>query len=112
MTGAIYVNSFNGSILEYEYISIFQKNLPFLGSVISVLWCVFCFTIFKFKLSEIKASSLGYNVLFLFNRKWGFDLLANRYFVVTVLSFGYRVSFKLVDGFLQYYGPYGSTIFA
>jgi NADH-ubiquinone oxidoreductase chain 5 len=110
VTGAIYVDPFRGSVVEYEYISVFQKNLPFLGSIISVLWCVFCSTIFRFKLSEIKASSLGYYLYFFFNRKWGFDLLANRYFVVTALSFGYNVSFKLVDGFLQYYGPFGSSI--
>lgn len=95
-------------LIEFEYWSLFYKNLPVLCGFSGVLLSLLLSGIFRFELFNFKMSSLGYSIYLFFNRKWYFDLIFNHYILNKFLEFGYLVTFKLIDkGVLDKLGPKG-----
>jgi len=94
--------------IEAEFLTVSLKWLPFIltlaGVVLASLLNIYNFNFFVFN----KNNYFLFFFSFLINKKWYMDILQNRLFVVSLLNFGYLVSFKVLDrGFIELSGPYG-----
>lgn len=111
---------------DFTYVTVLEKNLPLLLSFVGLVLCFFAFSnvfinhvwlnSFWAKVgvdSSINLNKFGFLVQYYipFNRKWFFDLIINSYVIKGTLTFGYKTTFQLVDGFFQRIGPFGSTIY-
>jgi len=94
--------------LEAEFLTISLKWLPFIlsltGVVLASLVSIYNLNFFSFN----KNNNLLLFFSFLVSKKWYVDILQNRFLVISLLNFGYLVSFKTLDrGFIELSGPYG-----
>ena len=98
------------NIILAEYVSVLVKNLPFLFSILALLFVyLFEFVIFKFVL-KFKLSTVGRVLVIFFNKKWFFDLIYNEFIGIPFLKKCYSTIFEPLDkGFLEYIGPFGVT---
>lgn len=105
---AIFILPSNLTILESEFLPYSIKLIP---TIFSVSGAFIAFIIYYFYLnyiSIIQTSNIGRTLYSFFNQKWYFDPIYNEFFVKPILSFGYRVTFKLLDrGIIEIFGPHG-----
>nr|AHX02488.1 NADH dehydrogenase subunit 5 [Riquetophycus sp. HSY-2014a] len=100
----------HSNFVEAEWLPTLIKWLPFFLSIFGIilaniinLTSISSYIFHKF----IKINSF---FAFLTNKKWYWDILYNRLIVLPTLSFGYIISFKILDrGFIELLGPYGLT---
>lgn len=108
MSQAIFTLPEHTFLIEFEYMSLFYKNLPFLFGMGGVAISLLFNTVMRYIVFSIKMSVIGYNLYLFFNRKWYFDLLYNHYVLNKFLDLGYQITFKLIDkGVLEILGPQG-----
>lgn len=108
--GSIYVQSFRSIVLEYEYYNLLMKNLPLINSILSVIVLLLLSVFYNSFLLKLKLNSVFLYAFF--NKKWFVDLVYNNYIVKNVLNGGYFLSYKNIDGALQYFGAYGMMKFS
>lgn len=115
-TSSIYISTIN-LILDFEYLSLFIKNLPLLGSFLGGGCAFFINYIFFYFYNQLSTAELNkwYNSLlysFFFNyfikiklfisQKWFLDFLLTNYFGFFLLKHSYETCYKLLDkGFLE-----------
>ena len=107
-----YNNLHDQYILEAEYLPASIKLLPVFFSLGVGLIAFYLYSSnAKFTLylgGSDNFSRLRRNIYAFFNQKWYFDAIYNNYVTKKVLSFGYNISFKLLDrGVIEYFGPTG-----
>lgn len=108
MGGSIFVLPEHTFLIEFEFWSIFFKNLPFLTGILGTSVALILNIVFREYIFLLKINGLGRFIYIFFNRKWFFDLIYNHYILNKFLDFGYSVSFKLIDkGVLEWLGPLG-----
>ena len=108
MSNSVFTLPEHTFLIEFEYWSLFYKNLPFLCGIFGILFSVLLNTLLRYKLFSIKLSRFGYYIYLFFNRKWYFDLIYNHYILNIFLDIGYQITFKLIDkGVLELIGPQG-----
>lgn len=95
---------FNGDFahhsLESEFIPVYIKWIPVILSLLGA-----SYALISYPKSAIGISKQLYTFL---SNKWHFDMIYNNYFVKNCLSFGYHISYKLLDrGLIEEFGPNG-----
>jgi NADH-ubiquinone oxidoreductase chain 5 len=93
------------SLINIDFLPVWQKQLPFAGTIIS-----FCFTLIVLQkvsnLAYLQQQFFYYCFCFL-NQKWFFDKFYN-YLIITFLKQLYFSVFAYLDkGIIEYFGPYG-----
>jgi proton-translocating NADH-quinone oxidoreductase chain L len=104
----VYENYEHIGELEAEYLTVSEKLIPFVLSMLGI-----CLTLLLQKrynailLSTVRNNNFRMIYNF-YNKKWYFDLIYNNYVVQQVLNVGYRVTYKVLDrGLLEIWGPTG-----
>lgn len=105
---SILVLSNHSYFIEAELLPIYIKWLPFILSILGIV-CANVINVTPIALYFFaNFPKIISFFAFLFNKKWYWDVLYNRFFVIPILNFGYMISFKLLDrGFIELIGPYG-----
>ena len=105
---AIFVHPTNMNMFDAEFIDHFYKILPVKLSLLGT-FSAFYFYGFQSKLLfKLKFSKLGQKIYNFLNKKWFFDKVYNEQIGQFLFSFGYAISYKIIDrGVLEMLGPYG-----
>lgn len=95
-------------ILQSEFLPYYIKMIPVIFSILGALLSFIVYmSIYKF-IYKLNITPLGIQLYTLFNKKYYFDIIYNEFIVKKLLSFGYNISFKILDrGFIELFGPYG-----
>jgi NADH-ubiquinone oxidoreductase chain 5 len=105
---SIYVNSSNMNMIDAEFIPQIYKLLPVCFSLFGASLSFFLYTFGTKLLYNFKVSLVGRKVYNFLNKKWFFDKIYNEFITQSALSFGYRVSYKIIDrGIIELLGPLG-----
>ena len=103
---SIFVLPSHLNMIDAEFISIYWKFFPVILSIFGAVAGFFLYHIFNKELYKFKLSMIKFYTFF--NNKWHFDLIFNKFIVVPSLSFGYHISYKLIDkGLIEFIGPEG-----
>jgi proton-translocating NADH-quinone oxidoreductase chain L len=106
---AIFTHPKHLSVIEGEFMPTFIKLTPVLLSISGAIFAIITYHIYQ---NIIYKNLIKYNIIreiFIFlNKKWFFDKIYNLYIIQNILSFGYKISYKILDkGFIEIVGPYG-----
>jgi len=105
---ALFIFPTNLSLIDSEFISIYNKLLPVLLSFFGGFISYFFYRYNLVSLYKLKTNSLGRQFYIFLNKKWFFDKIYNEFINQNLLKFGYFVSYKSIDkGFIEMIGPYG-----
>jgi NADH-ubiquinone oxidoreductase chain 5 len=105
---SIFIKPNNYIALDYEFISIVPKLMPFIFTLIGVFFSYFLYSFESFTFFEIKKNIFFKTIYSFFNKKWYFDRLYNQFFSQNFLNLSYSFSYKTFDrGVLEYFGPLG-----
>jgi proton-translocating NADH-quinone oxidoreductase chain L len=116
--GILFVSCKNSYLVEAEFLSAYQKHLPFflglagafiayflVNSTLSLSWKRRLF-------SFLKGSIFYLNFYKFLSAKWHFDQVYNELIIHTCMNLGYRKTFLLLDkGFIETLGPFGFSVF-
>ena len=105
---ALYFEPKNYILIDSEFLPAFIKLVPVLFSLTGAGISIILYSYFielKYKIKQ----NYYFNYFYVFlSRKWFFDNIYSYLIVRPLLSFGYNISFKLLDrGFIEYFGPLG-----
>jgi len=103
--------------LEAEFLSAAVKNFPFL---LTLLGLIFSYTIiycsstrkkdFLTSILKLKLSTATLALYRFLSKKWHFDQLINEFVAHGVMTFGHKISFRVIDkGFIEKYSVLGSS---
>ena len=97
----------NDSFLVAEFINIKIKLIPLIFSFFGIISSLLFYIIINKRV--IFYNNSWYILIFHFiNQKWYFDLVYNNFLIKPILSFSYKITFKLIDrGIIEYFGPFG-----
>lgn len=96
------------SYFEAEFLPFYIKLIPFIFSMCGVGSAILVYNIYDKKLVNLIVYKKIYYIYSFLIRKWYFDVIYNHYIVKSILSFGYNISFKMIDrGLIEYLGPLG-----
>jgi len=105
---AIFIFPSNLNIIDSEFAPQFFKLLPVLFSMTGAFLAFFFYTFSSKELYSLKTSSVGKKIYNFLNKKWFFDKFYNEFINQTLLNFGYKVSYKMIDrGIIEMVGPFG-----
>ena len=105
---SLYVSPKNMNMIDSEFIPQIWKLLPLALSIFGASLSFFMYTFKTRTLYEIKISSLGREIYNFLNKKWFFDKIYNEFIIQSFLSFGYHISYKIIDrGIIEVLGPMG-----
>jgi len=98
----------NINILESEFLPAYIKSIPVVASIFGAsLAYILYFNLYSL-LNKFNLTRVGIVLYTYLNKKLYFDIVYNEYIVRPLLSFGYNVSFKILDrGFIEVIGPFG-----
>nr|YP_010165719.1 NADH dehydrogenase subunit 5 [Imasa heleensis]QRR29732.1 NADH dehydrogenase subunit 5 [Imasa heleensis] len=95
-------------LVESEFIPYYIKLIPVIFSIVGALLATLVYKYMSRGTYKFTSSPVGRIIYTHINRKWNFDIIYNEFIVKYILSFGYRISFKLFDrGFIEVIGPTG-----
>ena len=96
----------NLALVDSEFIFILNKLFPVFLSILGGLISYF---VYSYKVKEFYQLKMKRKFLYIFlNRKWFFDKVYNEFFNQSILDFGYKTSYKVIDrGLIEVFGPYG-----
>ena len=86
------------------------KSLPAILSLIGVILAFFFYQISPNIVLDLTSLGIGKIIYGLFNGKYYFDIIYNKYFVRKGLNLGYEIFNILERGFIENFGPNGLTI--
>nr|YP_009295185.1 NADH dehydrogenase subunit 5 [Dasya binghamiae]AOH77197.1 NADH dehydrogenase subunit 5 [Dasya binghamiae] len=93
--------------LESEYLKIYLKWLPFILSLLGIIFT----SLINIQIVKFKLTKFNFLLSFFVSKKWYFDIIYNKLIVFPLLNFGYSTSFKNLDrGFIELIGPFGLSI--
>jgi len=105
---AIYTLPENMNRIDAEFIPHSFKLLPVILSICGALSSFLFYTFGSKILFQLKISSYGVKVYNFLNKKWFFDKVYNEYLGQFFFTFGYNVSYKIIDrGIIEVFGPMG-----
>jgi NADH-ubiquinone oxidoreductase chain 5 len=95
-------------IIDAEYLSVYIKWLPFTVTLFSSTFAFFLYSYALSLLIIVYKTGLGHTFYIFINRKWFFDKLQNELICITLLRFGYNITYKIIDkGLIEFIGPSG-----
>jgi NADH-ubiquinone oxidoreductase chain 5 len=97
----------NDSFLIAEFIDIKIKLIPLIFSFLGIISSLLFYILINKNVRFYNRS--WYILIYHFiNQKWYFDLVYNNFIIKSILSFSYKITFKLIDrGIIEYFGPFG-----
>lgn len=105
---ALYVLPKNMNMIDAEFIPQIFKLLPVCLSVFGAGLSFFFYTFGTRFLYKFKISFFGRKFYNFLNKKWFFDKVYNEFATQSALSFGYHISYKVIDrGIIELLGPMG-----
>jgi len=105
---AIFVHPENMNMFDAEFVEHFYKILPVKLSLLGTFSAFYFYGFGSSTLFKLKISKIGQKTYNFLNKKWFFDKVYNEQVGQLLFSFGYAVSYKVVDrGVLEMLGPYG-----
>ena len=105
---SIYILPENMNMIDAEFIDHPFKVLPVILSLCGATSSFLLYTFASNKLFNWKVSLLGRRIYNFLNKKWFFDKVYNEYIAQFFFSFGYNVSYKIIDrGIIEIFGPMG-----
>ena len=105
---SIYVLPENMNMIDAEFIDHKFKVLPVILSLCGATSSFILYTFASNKLFNWKVSLIGRKIYNFLNKKWFFDKVYNEYIAQFFFSFGYNVSYKIIDrGIIEIFGPMG-----
>ena len=105
---AIYTLPENMNRIDAEFIPHSFKLLPVILSICGTISSFLFYTFGSKILFQLKISSYGVKVYNFLNKKWFFDKVYNEYLGQFFFTFGYNVSYKIIDrGIIEVFGPMG-----
>lgn len=109
---AIFILPKYSNFIEAEELPTVIKWLPFILSLLGVLFASFINIVSKTFYVGSSFQNFSSFFGFLISKKWYWDILYNRLAIFPILNFGYLISFKILDrGFIELSGPYGFSKF-
>ena len=106
-----FLNSYFVS-LDSEFLPFFFKIIPVFFSILGAFFSLYLYIFFSNFLFKLKVNSFFKNFYIFLNKKWFFDIIYFFFITRIILSFGYNISFKLIDrGFIELLGPLGLVNF-
>ena len=98
------------SLFDAEFLPYYIKLIPVIFSIVGALLALYLYHLCPFFLYHL---TFKLRPIYIFlSKKWFFDKVYNDYVVPAVMSFGYSVTFKLLDkGLIEYLGPLGLANF-
>jgi NADH:ubiquinone oxidoreductase subunit 5 (subunit L)/multisubunit Na+/H+ antiporter MnhA subunit len=109
---ALFTHPENLNAVDSEYLNQSIKLLPAVFCVTGAFSGFFFYSYQSNFIYDMKISEIGYCCYTFLNRKWFFDKLCNEFISQKLLTFGYQVSYKIIDrGIIQTYGPLGLSNF-
>ena len=105
---SIYVLPEHMNMIDAEFIEHIYKILPVILSLCGVMSSFLLYTFASQFLFNFKTSIIGKNLYNFLNKKWFFDKVYTEYIGQFFFSFGYNVSYKIIDrGIIEIFGPHG-----
>ena len=105
---SIYVLPENMNMIDAEFIDHKFKVLPVILSLCGATSSFILYTFASNKLFNWKISLVGRKIYNFLNKKWFFDKVYNEYIAQFFFSFGYNISYKIIDrGIIEIFGPMG-----
>jgi len=105
---AIFIHPNNYNMIDAEFIPQLYKILPVCFSLLGAGLALSLYLFSSKELYWLKTSLLGRKIYTFLNRKWFFDKVYNEFINQTALTFGYKVSYKILDrGLIEMMGPFG-----
>lgn len=105
---AIFILPQHLTILESEFIPASIKLIPTVFSISGAVIAFLAYHYYSAVMLKFQTSTIGRKLYSFFNQKWYFDPVYNEFIVRPVLSFGYNVTFKILDrGIIEIFGPHG-----
>ena len=105
---SIYVLPEHMNMIDAEFIEHIYKVLPVILSLCGVMSSFLLYTFASQFLFNFKTSIIGKNLYNFLNKKWFFDKVYTEYIGQFFFSFGYNVSYKIIDrGIIEIFGPHG-----
>jgi NADH-ubiquinone oxidoreductase chain 5 len=105
---SIYVAPSNMNTIDAEFIPQIFKLLPVILSISGAFASFVFYSFGTLFLYNLKISFMGRKVYNFLNKKWFFDKVYNEFATQSFLSFGYHVSYKMIDrGIIEILGPMG-----
>ena len=104
---SLYHNPLTFAMFDFEFLSIFIKNIPSLFTFLGVFSGYISYSL----VSRCYQYNSSVIILFkFFNNKWFFDHVYNRYVGYPILQLGYTYTYRFFDkGFLEIFGAFGLT---
>ena len=108
-SNSIYVNPFNLSFIESEFIPTSVKLLPFWFSCFGIFIALFLYNFCSFLLFWLKVyTRVGRFFFYFISKKWYFDAIYNYFITAKALFIGFYYTFKSLDrGLFELLGPTG-----
>lgn len=95
-------------MLQSEFLPYYIKMIPVIFSIMGALMSSIVYILIYKLVYKLNITNIGIQLYTLFNKKYYVDIIYNEFIVKKLLSFGYSISFKLLDrGFIELFGPYG-----
>lgn len=105
---AIFVNPFNYSLSEVEFLNVSYKLIPLVLTLLGIFTAYIIYNNLIFKYFNLKLSPLYHKIYIFFNKKWLFDKIYNTFVSQKVLSSSLYFFYNNLDrGFLEQFGPHG-----
>ncbi len=105
---ALYVLPKNMNMIDAEFIPQVFKLLPVCFSILGAFLSFSFYTLGTHFLYRLKISFFGRKFYNFLNKKWFFDKVYNEFVTQAALSFGYHISYKIIDrGIIELLGPMG-----
>ena len=105
---SIYVLPENMNMIDAEFINHKFKVLPVFLSCLGVFFSILLYTFASNTLFKWKITLIGRKIYNFLNKKWFFDKVYNEYIGQFFFSFGYNISYKIIDrGIIEIFGPMG-----
>lgn len=100
--------SIHTSFFDSEFLNFQIKLFPVIASFFGTYYCLFIYSFYLNKLSNLIIYMQYFYIYKFFSKKWYFDSIYNNYIVYNIFYFGYYISFKILDrGFFEKVGPLG-----
>jgi len=109
---SIYILPENMNMIDAEFINHKFKLLPVILSLLGVFSSAMLYSYASSTLFNWKITLIGRKIYNFLNKKWFFDKVYNEYIGQFFFSFGYNVSYKVIDrGIIEIFGPMGLSSF-
>ena len=105
---SIYILPENMNMIDAEFINQIFKILPVILSLLGAFSSFLLYTFASKRLFSFKMTYLGKQIYNFLNKKWFFDKIYNEYVGQFFFTFGYNISYKIIDrGIIEIFGPMG-----